>query len=794
MSISRILVALLLLLLALVVILLFYLHFADLNRHRGTIEGMVSDAVGREFRIEGDLDLALLPAVGLQVEDLELANADWGSDPFMAKVGHLLVRVKPLSLLFGPLDIIGAELTDVDLLMESDATGKSNWTFPTAAPEQKPDRESEPESRRDGGISVTLDDILMENILVTLRSPGAEDQIHRLETLEVQADGADQMILSGSGSVLTLPLTFSGIAGTRDGLAEVGSADFKITAALGELDVELSGNRAAPGSDGESHVQAVIRSGEFATFLDSLDVALPLAGPLSVTADITGNEESGHVSIEGSLADITLQAAMALQSGRVQLDGQIGTLDRLGAMLEVAGLPAAALGFDGVLTAMDQTVQLTDSRLTIGDAEASVSGTLQDVEGNSLLQIEVEGQSLATLMTTLPVLPFEVSATVALAPGNVGVEPLTVRVGNSDLTGSVHVETGDNAGILAELSSQRLDLTEFSGGEEATGSESGAGTGDGTAEGSATPASPEQADSKYVFREEPLPLDMLQSREMDVRLSVGKLASPALSLENLEAIGSLHDGDLGFAVDFSTPKGGSSSSSLQLKSSGGQASLSAVVMARDLRINFASGDVEDFRDIPPTSITIGVKSSGISPRALAANSNGNILVTMGPGKINAELIQRASGDILAQLFSALNPLAEKDPHTQFECGVIAMEIKDGLAEMKPLMMQSERLLITAGGTLDLDSEKLNFEFNTKPREGVGLSADMFVTPFVSLGGTLASPGIGLNKKGTLLNAGAAVATGGLSFLWKGLADRAMGALDHCKETMPEFTHPPMKSG
>mgnify|MGYP001555432958 FL=1 len=118
----------------------------------------------------------------------------------------------------------------------------------------------------------------------------------------------------------------------------------------------------------------------------------------------------------------------------------------------------------------------------------------------------------------------------------------------------------------------------------------------------------------------------------------------------------------------------------------------------------------------------------------------------------------------------------------------------GLAEKKPLMMQSERLLITAGGTLDLDSEKLNFEFNTKPREGVGLSAEMFVTPFVSLGGTLASPGIGLNKKGTLLNAGAAVATGGLSFLWKGLADRAMGALDHCKETMPEFTHPPMKSG
>ncbi len=775
MSISRVLIALALLLLALVVILLGYLHFADLNRHRSTIEGMVFDALGREFRIEGDLDLALLPVVGFQVDDLELANADWGSDPAMAKVGHLLVRVKPLSLLFGPVDIIGAELTDVDLLVEDNAAGESNWTFPAQEPEDR----KEPESREEGGISVMLDDILIENILLTRRGPGAEDQTYHLETLEIQADGDDQMILSGTGKLLTLPLTFSGIAGTREVLAEVGSADFRISATLGELDVELSGNRAAPGSDGESHMQAMIRSEELAAFLESLDVALPLAGPLSVTADITGDDKRGNVDVKGSLADINLQAAVALQSGRVQFEGQVGTLDRLGAMLEVAGLPAAALGFEGVLTSTDLAVQLIDSRLTVGDALASVNGTLQDTEGNSSLQIEAKGPSLATLMTTLPVLPFEASAALALAPGSVGVEPLAVRIGNSDLTGSVHAETG---GIQADLSSQWLDFTEFSDGEEAADSEST----------SATAATPEQAESKYVFREEPLPLELLQSREMDVRLSVGKLTSAALALENLEAIGSLHDGNLEFTADFTTAKGGSSSSSIQLKALGEQASLSADIRARDLRINFASGDVDDYKDIPPTSVTVGVTSSGVSPRALAANSHGNVLVTLGPGKIDAQLIQRTSGDILAQLFSALNPLAEKEPHTRFECGVIAMDIKDGLAEMDPLMLQSQKLLITAGGALDLNTEKLNFEFNTKPREGVGLSADMFVTPFVSLKGTLASPGIGLNKKGTLLSAGAAVATGGLSFLWKGIADRATGALDHCEETMPKFTHPPMK--
>lgn len=47
---------------------------------------------------------------------------------------------------------------------------------------------------------------------------------------------------------------------------------------------------------------------------------------------------------------------------------------------------------------------------------------------------------------------------------------------------------------------------------------------------------------------------------------------------------------------------------------------------------------------------------------------------------------------------------------------------------------------------DLNTEVLNIEFNTKPRKGVGVSADMFVTPFVKVVGTLASSRIGVDNK------------------------------------------------
>ena len=66
---------------------------------------------------------------------------------------------------------------------------------------------------------------------------------------------------------------------------------------------------------------------------------------------------------------------------------------------------------------------------------------------------------------------------------------------------------------------------------------------------------------------------------------------------------------------------------------------------------------------------------------------------------------------------------------------------------------------------------------------VGISTDMFVTPFVKVKGTLSSPSVGLNKKGTLLTGGAAFATGGLSLLLKGVFDRATAEGDKCEKAL-----------
>ena len=60
----------------------------------------------------------------------------------------------------------------------------------------------------------------------------------------------------------------------------------------------------------------------------------------------------------------------------------------------------------------------------------------------------------------------------------------------------------------------------------------------------------------------------------------------------------------------------------------------------------------------------------------------------------------------------------------------------------------------------INTEKLNLEWVTKPRKGLGLSASMITNPYIKLGGTLGNPSIEMKPLEALTTTGAAVATAG----------------------------------
>jgi hypothetical protein len=124
------------------------------------------------------------------------------------------------------------------------------------------------------------------------------------------------------------------------------------------------------------------------------------------------------------------------------------------------------------------------------------------------------------------------------------------------------------------------------------------------------------------------------------------------------------------------------------------------------------------------------------------------------------------------------------PFVSLECAFYQASISNGTVTVEKLATQTDRVTVVAAGTIDLKNEVLNLSIQAKPREGLGISFVGVAHSFVKLGGTLRKPNMRLDPAGSVTTTGAAVATGGLSLLAKGLWDRASSQKGICDSPQP----------
>jgi hypothetical protein len=115
-----------------------------------------------------------------------------------------------------------------------------------------------------------------------------------------------------------------------------------------------------------------------------------------------------------------------------------------------------------------------------------------------------------------------------------------------------------------------------------------------------------------------------------------------------------------------------------------------------------------------------------------------------------------------------------------------LSFTDGLATLEPMAFQSDKMTLLGDGKVDFRTEKLNLQWITKPRKGIGISASMITNPYIKLGGTLANPAIELKPLEAVTSTGVAVATLGVSLVAKGMFDRITAEKKVCKHALEEI--------
>ncbi|MDF1585912.1 AsmA family protein [Marinimicrococcus flavescens] len=715
MRLRKTLLVLAILLVTVPALLLAAVALVDLERYRPYLEARASEALGREVTVGGEIGLAfsLRPTVALG--NVTLANATWGTRPEMARVRRLAVRLALLPLLRGEADIASIAIEGADIVLETDAQGRGNWSpvKPSGEAGARAPQSTDAAGRGaagegDGPATLPLVRSLriVDSVLSWRDGRSGALLAVAVDRLEAETGGLDQPIgLEARGT----------INGRR----------VELEGELGPLAALVTGDEPWPVRlDGEALDADVTIAG---TVLRPLQ---PERLDLKVSVETRRPERL--LAIDASLG-VSPQLLDALE--RVRLAGRVAgpaggpALEELDATARFAGLDIAAEG-------------------RIGDV-ARLEGLALD--------IRAEGQDNGALAQLLGRrLPEGKVALAVRAEGNAGrlaLPGLRLGLGTNELVGGLLLRReGPRPRIEGELNAPRLDLAAFAG-EKGVAGRSGSG-------GSGTKDRRER-----LFSKEPLDLGALGLVDLDLELSAGELRLPGLLLEMAAARLLLEERRLELAPMKLHLAGNAAGGRLVLDARKGPPALQLELDAPgiDMAALLAAFGREDLVE-SKGRLKLRLAGAGASPAALAGSLDGELEAVLAAGRLRVGVLDGLEGGrrIAAALFG--------DPRgwVDLRCGRFEIPVADGVARLRTAVLETSVSRVLASGSIDLGRERLDLLLTPRSRVG-GLDLALPV----KLKGTLMEPDPGIDESEAARRAAAAL-LGGLLGLQGGQAGDVCG--------------------
>jgi AsmA family protein len=291
MRIRTILIGLAMSLVVLVGGALVYLLTLDVNDYRDEIASAAEKATGRQLVLGGPLDLEVSLTPALVAQDVSLANAPWGSRPEMVRLKRLEVQVELLPLVFGEVRVQRLVLAGADILLETNAEGRGNWVFDTAAAEPAPEEEPAPDSKQ----QLLAEQILIEDGVLTFRNgqTGA-DTVVAADRISMTAETYDSPIaFEVDTSVNDVELAAEGEVGPLTTLMN-GGAPYPVAIDADALGIELhvDGTIDAPMDAQGINLTLEVKAEDLGDLQKLTGAAIPAGLPLAVTGQIGGGAEA----------------------------------------------------------------------------------------------------------------------------------------------------------------------------------------------------------------------------------------------------------------------------------------------------------------------------------------------------------------------------------------------------------------------------------------------------------------------------------------------------------------------
>jgi uncharacterized protein involved in outer membrane biogenesis len=426
-------------LLALLLLLLWLLF--DWNWFKGPIERRVEAATGREFRIEGDLDVDwawMRPTV--IADGVVLGNADWADTPEMFRASHAAIEWSLWPMLRGDWHLTAVRLESPVLNLQRDAEGRANWDFddPTPTDDTPADLPRIDQLHVEDGRFTLREAELRTDLAVAVRSVDEPD-----------AQGAAApLVLSGDGRYRGNAFTLQGRIDSPLALAEDGKR-FRVDleARAGKTRARAFGGLDRPLQLQDFDLGFEIAGADMAQLYPLLGLAIPRTSAYSLEGKLTRTGAVwGYRDVSGVVGDSDLAGQISVDTGRERT-------------LLTADLVSKNLDFDDLAGFIGGTPRQGEGNRPTPPTTTGRLFPAKTYDLSKLRSMDADVRLRANRLNA-PGLPLEaMDAHLVLVGGDLRLDPLDFAAAGGDIAARVHLDArSDPIAADIDLRGRRLEL------------------------------------------------------------------------------------------------------------------------------------------------------------------------------------------------------------------------------------------------------------------------------------------------------------------------------------------------
>ncbi len=258
--------------------------------------------------------------------------------------------------------------------------------------------------------------------------------------------------------------------------------------------------------------------------------------------------------------------------------------------------------------------------------------------------------------------------------------------------------------------------------------------------------------AKRVFPAERLPWDTLKSLDAVVEIEAGQLLLRRLPFRDLVARLALAGGDLRIQPLQALVGDGPAKGLIRLAPKAkGEGLLTVNVEASQVDLHALLSELDISDEVRgKLDVDVRLRGRGASIAQIMARANGRTELITGRGRIDNKLVEVVGGDLALDALPILGGGGD-GPYTNVNCAVSRFRIKQGIATVTDLVLDTDRTTVVGEGKVNLRNERLDIGIEPTPKSGAGadgvgrvtLSLGELAKPF-RLSGTLANPKLGID--------------------------------------------------